>query len=157
MSIYKTQIRQKIAKERRRNIRVPTSRAQRALTMLRNQARTAALATGAQPGAYRCACDGGAIRKCFLAVARERLKRGKDEKELVSRVHVADFRCREAISGRALPVASGDARRVAVVGAHWRFFRESKPFEKFFERPRYICREQRAASSAVAARIEAST
>ena len=157
MSIYKTQIRQK--KERRRNIseRVPTSRAQRALTMLRNQARTAALATGAQPGAYRCACDGGAIRKCFLAVARERLKRGKDEKELVSRVHVADFRCREAISGRALPVASGDARRVAVVGAHWRFFRESKPFEKVFERPRYICREQRAASSAVAARIEAST
>ena len=48
-------------------------------------------------------------------------------------MHVADFRCREAISGRALPVAGGDARRVAVVGAHWRFFRESKPFEKFFE------------------------
>ncbi len=131
--------------------------------MLRNQARTDAVARGAQPGAYRCACDGGArgcgeVRKCFLAVARERWERGGDGNELVNRMHVADFRCREAISGRALPVGGGGARRVAVAGAERRFFRESEPFEKVFERPRYICREQRAASrAAVAARIEAST
>ena len=63
------------------------------------------------------------------------LEHGEDGNKLVSRMHVPDFRCRKAISGRTVRVAADGAAKVAIAGVDWRFLRERKLFEKVFGRP----------------------
>ena len=82
--------------------------------MLRNQARAVVFVDKGARG-----CD--EVRDCFLAVARQKLKRGWDGNKLTVRVHVSDFRCHEAISGGAVGVRGAVAEPATGRGRNWRF------------------------------------
>ena len=65
--------------------------------------------------------EGAGVRKCFVAVARERLERGLGGKDVASAVVVSHFRCREAISVGTGEARGSDAGRGTGDGSDWRF------------------------------------